>query len=86
MGIEAISFELEALGATLAVLGAILTANKRPLIGYPVMAVSCIILCTLFVSTGQTALLVMQGIFLVINLNGMWAWSRPAVTNEEQPL
>lgn len=82
MNIE-IMWNMEAVGAVVAVIGALLTANKRPLLGYPVMAASCVILCSLFITTGQTALLAMQAVFLLININGIWAWSRPGGRHEK---
>ncbi|WP_370635631.1 nicotinamide mononucleotide transporter [Alcanivorax sp. 1008] len=75
---------VEAVGVVIAIIGALLTANRRPVIGYPVMALSCVVLAALFIETGQVYLLTMQLTFLAINLNGTWAWSRQAKENERK--
>lgn len=69
---------LEWFGAMAALFGALTIALKRPVAGYLICIASCLLLSAYFVLTGQSGLLVMQLGFLLINVVGLYNWSRPA--------
>lgn len=74
---------IEWAGAVLGVGGALLLSlnNRYSALAWPLWAVSNVLLIVFAFNVGAWGLMSMQGIFLVISLNGMlrWRWrSRPA--------
>lgn len=63
-------------GALTAIFGAYLIASCRPVAGYIVCGLSCLVLSVYCLISQQQGLLVMQVVFLVINLLGIYNWTQ----------